>query len=176
MWKYFPHFWRPFVRGGCWYPCLWPRPLHSPSLVAPGLSVGYETWNSISQHHTFVIGQSKYRLGLPRVSLHCGLMWPMGISTVFQTPLTVPLHSPNGRQMPIDRAVQGNYSKESTCGRQWVHDSVIKMETFSALLDFCAVNSPVTHYDITVMCLFAQPMPWPLETWRCNEPGHEQCL
>ena len=36
----------------------------------------------------------------------CGLMWPMGISSIFQRPLTVPLHSPNGRQMPAIRVVQ----------------------------------------------------------------------
>ena len=39
--------------------------LHSPSLVAVGLSVGYETWPPIGWHHAFVIGWSKYRLGLP---------------------------------------------------------------------------------------------------------------
>ena len=32
----------------------------------------------------------------------------MGISTVFQRPLTVPLHNPNGRQMPAISAVQGD--------------------------------------------------------------------
>ena len=37
-----------------------------------------------------------------------GLTWPMGISPVFQTPLTVPLHSPNGREMPVVRSVQGD--------------------------------------------------------------------
>ena len=55
-------------------------------------------------HHPFVIGWSKYQLRLP----DCGLMWPVGISTVFQRSLTVPLHSPNGRQMPAVRAVQGD--------------------------------------------------------------------
>ena len=30
--------------------------LHSPSLVAIGLSVGYETWPPIGWHHAFVIG------------------------------------------------------------------------------------------------------------------------
>ena len=32
--------------------------------------------------------------------MDCGLMWPLGISTVFQRPLAVPLHSPNGRHLP----------------------------------------------------------------------------
>ena len=55
----------------------------------------------IGSHHTFVIGWPKYRLGLPSAPLHYGLTWPMGIPTVFQTPATVPLHCPNGRQMPL---------------------------------------------------------------------------
>ena len=40
--------------------------LHSPSLVAVGLSVGHETWPPISWHHLLVIYCSKYRLGLPQ--------------------------------------------------------------------------------------------------------------
>ena len=75
----------------------WPYPighrlLHSPSLVAVGLSVGYETWLPIGWHHTFVIGWSKDELGLLSAPLHYGLTWPVGIPTVFQTPVTVPLH------------------------------------------------------------------------------------
>ena len=57
-----------------------------------GLSVGYETWPPIGWHHPFVIGWSKYRLGLPSAPLHYGLTWPVGIPTVFQTPVTVTLH------------------------------------------------------------------------------------
>ena len=45
---------------------LIPRLLHSLSLVALGLLVGYETWSPIGCHHPFVINWSKYRLGLPR--------------------------------------------------------------------------------------------------------------
>ena len=80
------------------------RLLNSPSLVAIGLSVGYETWPPIGWHHAFVIDWSKYRLGLPSAPLHYGLTWPVGILTIFQTPVTVPLYSLNarhfGRQMP----------------------------------------------------------------------------
>ena len=47
----------------------WPYP----SLVAVGLSVGYETWPPIGWHHPFVIGWSKDRLGLPSAPLHYGL-------------------------------------------------------------------------------------------------------
>ena len=36
------------------------------SLVALGLSVGCEAWPPIRCHHLFVIGRSKYRLGLPQ--------------------------------------------------------------------------------------------------------------
>ena len=91
------------------------RLLHSPSLVSIGLSVGYETWPAIGWYHAFVIGWSKYRLGLPSVPLYYGLTWPVGIPTIFQTPVTVPLHSRNGRQMPVVRAVQGTV-KESNMG------------------------------------------------------------
>ena len=86
------------------------RLLHSPNLVVIGLSVGYETWPPIRGHAPLVIGWYKYILGLPNVPLRYGLirMWPVGIPTIFQTPVTVPLHSPNGRQMPAIRAVQGD--------------------------------------------------------------------
>ena len=39
-----------------------------------------------------MIGWSNDRLGLPSAPLHYGLKWPVGIPTVFQTPVTVPLH------------------------------------------------------------------------------------
>ena len=76
--------------------------LHSPRLVAIGLSEGYETWPPIGRHHAFVIVWSKYRLGLPSAPLHYGLTWSVGIPTVFQTPVTVPLHSPTaGNCLPL---------------------------------------------------------------------------
>ena len=84
------------------------RMLHSPSLVAIGLSVVCETWPPIGWHHSFVIGWFKYRLGLPNTPLHYGRMWPVGIPIVFQTSVTVSLHRPDGRQMPVVRAVQGD--------------------------------------------------------------------
>ena len=40
------------------------------------------------------------------ILVNYGLKWPVGISTIFQTPLTVLLQSPNDRQMPAVRAVQ----------------------------------------------------------------------
>ena len=76
-----------------------------------GLLVGYETWPPIGWLHAFVIGWSKYGLGLPSALLHYGLTWPEGIPTVFQTPVTVALHSPNGRQLPAVRAVPGDYER-----------------------------------------------------------------
>ena len=99
---------------------------HSPSLVAIGLSAGYETWPPIGCHHPFVIGWSIDRLGLPSAPLHYGLTWPVGIPTVFHTSVTVPLHCPNGRQLPAARAVQRDcervYSRRelcSTCKAKW---------------------------------------------------------
>ena len=44
------------------------------------LSAGSETWPPVGSHHLFLIGWSKYRLGLPRAPLHYGLMWPVGIT------------------------------------------------------------------------------------------------
>ena len=50
--------------------------LHSPSLVAVGLPIGYETWPPIGWHHPFVIGWSKYRLDLPHVIVgSCDQQW-----------------------------------------------------------------------------------------------------
>ena len=46
------------------------RLLHSPILVAIGLSVGQETWPPVRWHHPFVIGLSEDRLRLPRGPLH----------------------------------------------------------------------------------------------------------
>ena len=49
-------------------------------------------WPQIGWHHSFVIGWSKDRLELPSAPLHYGLKWRVGIPTVFQTAVTVPLH------------------------------------------------------------------------------------
>ena len=46
--------------------------------------------------------------------MNCGLTWPVGISIIFQRPLTVSLHSPYGRQMPAIRAVQGDCERVYT--------------------------------------------------------------
>ena len=73
-----------------------PRLLHSLSLVAIGLSVVYETWPPIGWHHPFVIDLTNDRLGLPSTPVHYMLTWPVGIPIVFRTPVTVPLHCPNG--------------------------------------------------------------------------------
>ena len=69
------------------------RLLHSPSLVAIGLSVGYETLPPIGRHHAFVIAWSKDRLRLPSAPFHYGPMWPVGIIS---------------KQLPAVRAVQGD--------------------------------------------------------------------
>ena len=69
------------------------RLLHSPSLVAIGLSMGYETWPQIVWHHPFLIGWSKFnRLGYCLVP-HCimGLHDQWEFPPFFQTPVTVRL-------------------------------------------------------------------------------------
>ena len=92
--------------GGWQHWAVYPsnRLLHSLSLVAIGLNLN-GVWD-IGWHHPFVIGWSKYRLGLPSAPLNYGLMWPVWIPTVWQAPVTVSLHCPNGRQLPAVRAVQ----------------------------------------------------------------------
>ena len=108
---------------------LVPRLLHSLTSVAVGLSVGYETWPLVGWHHPFVIGWSKYRLRFLTAPLHYEFMWPVGIHTVFQTPVTVPLHHPNGRQMSALRAVQGD------CERVYLlHSCVGSVCMFNSLI------------------------------------------
>ena len=51
----------------------------------------------------WLVGLNICWLGLPRFALNCGLVWPVGFSTVLQTPLTASL--PNS---PVVRAVQGD--------------------------------------------------------------------
>ena len=43
--------------------------------------------------------------------MHYGLIRQVGITTIFQRPLTVPLHNPNSRQMPAVRSVQGDWER-----------------------------------------------------------------
>ena len=59
--------------------------------------MGYGTWPPVGWHHTFVIVWSKYRLRMARVVMNFGLTWAMGISTVLQMAMAVPLDRPNGR-------------------------------------------------------------------------------
>ena len=100
------------------------RLLHSPNLVAIGLPVGYETWPPIGWHHPFVIGWSKDRLGFPSAPLHYGLTWPVGIPIVFQTPVIVPMHSPNGRNL---------FSKSS---EKTSHSSPVRVSYWAVFCEF----------------------------------------
>ena len=82
-----------------------------------------EIWPPIAQDQPFMIGWSQYKLGLPRVAMHCGHTWPAGIP-FFQRPLTVAMHSPNGGRghppngmlMPAVRVVQWD------CERVYIHN------------------------------------------------------
>ena len=89
------------------------RLLHRPRLMAVGLSECYETWPPIGWHHHFVIAWYKFRLGLPHLLCIMGScdLWEF---VPFYRPLTAPLHSPNGRQMPAIRAVQGDCERVYT--------------------------------------------------------------
>ena len=88
------------------YPLL-PRQalLHSPSLMAGGLSEGYETWPC-----SFVIGWSKYRLGNASFTMNFGPMWCMNLrhfSKATDCPLTRPLQ----QDSPVVSGVQGGYER-----------------------------------------------------------------
>ena len=85
------------------------RLLHSPSLVAIGLSVGLRnmTSNWLASNFLWLVGLN-IDCDCLIALLHYGLTLPVGISTVFQTPVTVPLHGRNGGQMPAVRTVQGD--------------------------------------------------------------------
>ena len=65
-------------------------------------------WRSL-WHHSNGLGESSYTLnhGYAIMVMHYGLKRGVGIYIYFQRPLTVPLCSTNGRQMPVIRAVQG---------------------------------------------------------------------
>ena len=97
--------------GHYWnYPVPWhDRLLHSPRLVAVGLSVGYEIWPHIGWYADSVISWS---IDWETSQLHWilgdyGMKLLVGISIIFEMPQTVPLHSPDGR-MPAIMAVQGD--------------------------------------------------------------------
>ena len=77
------------------------RLLHSPCLVVVGPLVGCETWPSIGWYHPFGWSPRKIAWGMAR------LLWNLDSRDRWECPLTVPLHSPNGRRMPVARAVQG---------------------------------------------------------------------
>ena len=47
-------------------------------------------------------------------------MWPVGISTILQRPLTIPLYSPTRRQMPAIKAVQGDCESIYFCWCHWI--------------------------------------------------------
>ena len=71
-----------FPYGG--HNCITCRLLHSPSLVAIGLSVDYKTWLPIGWHNPVVLGWLIYRFGLPHVTMHFALTWTAGIYTIFR--------------------------------------------------------------------------------------------
>ena len=83
-----------------WFRTFDTRLLHSPSLLAVGLPVGYETLPPTGWSWSMDLWFADLNIDWETYRLH----WIMGsrdhavgISTVFQMPLTVPLYSPNDR-------------------------------------------------------------------------------
>ena len=97
----------------------WPfssRLLHSHNLLAVALSVEHGTWPSVACVVSCMNGLSKYWL----VNYHIQCIMNLGITTIFQRSLTVSLHSPNGRQMPAIRAVQGDCERVYIRSVEWL--------------------------------------------------------
>ena len=100
------------------------RLLHSPNLASVGLSVGHDEISLIGCVGGYEIVWSNCRLGklLTCIALQNHVV--VGIFIIFQRPLTVPLHSPYGRQMPAVKVVQGDCDRVygSNVASQWRTD------------------------------------------------------
>ena len=114
------------------------RLLHSPSLVASGLSVGYATWTPTGWHHPLVTVWSKYGLGLPQSQWIVGSCdrWEFPIFGHWQSPWTALIY--NGRQMPAVKAVQGD------CERVY--------ETPDVLRSTCQLSRCHIHFGYKTYC------------------------
>ena len=78
-------------------------------------------WSPIGCFAGSVIGWSIYIYSPGNTShhMHYGLTWPVGISTSFQTPLTVSLHTPAAGNLPTIRAVQRDCERVYECSQCW---------------------------------------------------------
>ena len=155
------------------------RLLNSLSLLAVGLSCGYET---ISRHQPFVIGWSRYSLGLPRSQ------WIVRSCEQWECPLFFSSHW----QSPCTALMAGNLGlcketvKESRHGmdhtRPAIFMSSLKMK-LSNLHDikFCELTKVKNRFT------FVRPfdaearksgrtrwVPWLLMSWLLLSPGHQQ--
>ena len=85
------------------------RLLHSPSPVALGLPVVYETWSAMAGINLlWLVGLN---IGWDYLNCYASLTCSVGIHTVFHRPLTVLLHSHNGKQMLAVGAAQGDHER-----------------------------------------------------------------
>ena len=137
--------------------------------MAIGLSVEYETWPLIGRQHAFVIGWFECRLGLPSKPLYYGLTWPVWIPTVFQTPVTVLLHSPNSRQCLLLGLCKGTV-KQSSCQLSpsdvWVRDFMLSCILFKPW----DLNKMANILQIT----FSNAFHW-MEVWYFDSNFNENC-
>ena len=78
------------------------RLLHSLCLVVVELSLGsaidlcYIAW--VIRWSQYELRETSPAMDSGQAVMHFGTTWPVGISADIQSPLRVPLHSPNGRQ------------------------------------------------------------------------------
>ena len=153
--------------------------------------MGKETWPPIGWHHHFVTGGCNYRLKLPRVPLHDGLSWRVGIPTVFRLQW----------QMPAVRAVQGTVKESSLSGiprgvhmlrnhesRTWVtrkysnatlHGFMSSVYTFMVSSYFLIMSTCLFDYflvDILTHCGLVLDAFASITTWLSAKPSFEPLL
>ena len=97
------------------------RLLHSHSLVAKGLSVPgvWDIRHGLQLAGITLLWLVGLNIDWDFAPLHYGLTWPVGIPTVFHTPVTVPMHSSN-LAIPAVRVVQGDCEIVQNIGRQFL--------------------------------------------------------
>ena len=124
--------------------------LHSPRLVVIELLVGFDTTPQIGCHQPYVIDCNKYRLRLSQSPWVVGRCNFLGISTVFQRPMTIFLHNPKEREMPAGR--------NGCAWRLWICQWMSRL----AEIWHCVLCQRCSFYAYQIK------KPIPKDTWRNN--------
>ena len=94
--------------------------------------------------------------------MDCGLTWPVGISIFLQRPLTVPLHSQHGRQMPVVRARQAivNESKSHWVLRRYLFPYYMDMYIIVVVTEHHSTNCIMLYMAMYRAVLTAKSSGW----------------